>query len=300
MSVFTDAIKNGLERYGKYYGTYAGIVYRVYDPTGRGRISVSVPMVSKTVLKSPALPKGQWQGPGYGFYMLPKIGDSVLVEFINGEISQPVWSFGPWVPVENAKGEPNTPYQTEVVRFKTPSGYEIVINEHPSEVSSENVSYIQLTTPKGNMIKLDDERSLFNFDFGDNNRETAISIDGDFISGSLSVITKYKDTELDFTMNAYGKNIYLKGANGDSIQLDGDGNCIINGGDDDAVAITALTERLNKLQGELINLINDYKQHMHPTAGTGSPSPPQVPYTGTISKFSNDEYNDSTVKHPKH
>ena len=78
------------------------------------------------------------------------------------------------------------------------------------------------------------------------------------------------------------------------------GKTIINGGGENAVAIGALTDRLNKLQKELMSLINDYKVHTHPTAGTGSPSAPTVPYAGTISEFASSEYDDKTLTHPAH
>ena len=60
MSILSEILNTGLERYGKYYGTYSGVVFRNNDPSGRGRISVSVPTISKGILRAQALPKGQW------------------------------------------------------------------------------------------------------------------------------------------------------------------------------------------------------------------------------------------------
>lgn len=281
MSILNEILNTGLERYGKYYGTYSGIVFRNNDPSGRGRISVSVPTISKGVLRAQALPKGQWMGENYGSFIVPNVGDTVLIEFINGDFHMPVWSFGPYVPEKDEGGKEIIKFQKRVYRFRTPMGYELLINEQPKSNTSEENSYIEITTPKGNSFKLDELNGNLDFEFKDEDKKTNTSLNINLDEPTLKI-----EVEKDGTSS--------------TIEMNGEGNIILNGGGGDAVAIEALTDRLNKLQQELISLINDYKLHTHPTAGMGSPSAPTVPYTGTISEFSESEYNDPTVTHPKH
>lgn len=299
MGRLRDIIEEGLERRGKFYGTYSGVVFRNDDPTGRGRISVSVPSVCKGILPVQAVPKGQWMGATYGSFIIPNVGDNVLIEFVNGDYHLPIWSFGPYIPSKGSQGEDVINFKKGVYRFRTPKGYQLLISEQPESNTSKENSYIEITTPKGNSFKLDEFNSNLEFLFQNEDMKTRSSINIDLGVPSLTMEIEEDGTVSRVEMNGQGQ-IKLIGNGGDSVELDGKGKTIINGGGENAVAIGALTDRLNKLQKELMSLINDYKVHTHPTAGTGSPSAPTVPYAGTISEFASSEYDDKTLTHPAH
>jgi uncharacterized protein involved in type VI secretion and phage assembly len=74
-----------------YFGKYRGTVTDNDDPTGRGRLQVSVPAVlgDLAVWAMPCVP---YAGEGVGFYSLPDSGTGVWVEFEGGDPSYPVWT----------------------------------------------------------------------------------------------------------------------------------------------------------------------------------------------------------------
>lgn len=76
------------------YGKYRAQVVDRDDPEGRGRINVEVPTLT-------AGPGGQVTGwamaclpPGY--LALPDVGDTVWVEFEEGDIDRPLWTGCAW------------------------------------------------------------------------------------------------------------------------------------------------------------------------------------------------------------
>ncbi|MDD5013672.1 MAG: hypothetical protein PHW73_01040 [Atribacterota bacterium] len=71
--------------------------------------------------------------------------------------------------------------------------------------------------------------------------------------------------------------LYSEDNNGDevfSLHLKKDGTCEIGGNADNAVRYTKLKKGFDKLLEDHNKLLDAFNQHMHPTAGTGAPSPP--------------------------
>jgi hypothetical protein len=74
----------------KYYGKYRAVVTKIQDPKVMGRIKVSCPKVLGDYESNwcmPCLP--------YGYCALPKIGDSIWIEFEEGDPDKPIW-VGVW------------------------------------------------------------------------------------------------------------------------------------------------------------------------------------------------------------
>lgn len=95
---FTSILQRfGLEYFHRYYGTYRAFVVDNNDPEERGRLKLKIPTIhGDQVHDYWAFPKGQYAGNGYGFLMLPKIGDAVYVVFENGDSEHPLWEHGWW------------------------------------------------------------------------------------------------------------------------------------------------------------------------------------------------------------
>ncbi len=70
-----------------------------------------------------------------------------------------------------------------------------------------------------------------------------------------------------------------------------------DGQNEGLVIIGKLTAKLNNLITEVNALKTDYTAHTHPTAATGPPSVPTVPYTGTFSNFNKSDYENTKIKH---
>lgn len=58
------------------------------------------------------------------------------------------------------------------------------------------------------------------------------------------------------------------------IHLKNDGTCEIGGNADNMVRYSKLEEAFNQLKSDHDALVTAFNAHMHPTAGTGAPSPP--------------------------
>lgn len=82
----------------RFYGKYAGVVRDVEDPLGIGRLRALVPSVLGEDVESgwalPCAPFGG--GKDRGMLFLPEVGDTVWIEFLGGDVSQPVWSGAFW------------------------------------------------------------------------------------------------------------------------------------------------------------------------------------------------------------
>lgn len=79
-----------------YYGKYRARVVDVSDPENRGRIRVQCPAVtgeSKSTWCEPCVPVAY---DGGGDFYVPKVGDTVWVEFEEGKASKPIWVGGWW------------------------------------------------------------------------------------------------------------------------------------------------------------------------------------------------------------
>ena len=91
---------------GRYFGKYRAKVVDNEDPTGRGRLQVTVPAVlgEQAVWALPCVP---YAGPNVGFFALPDKEAGVWVEFEGGEPSFPIWVGCFWarndIPSEDAK-----------------------------------------------------------------------------------------------------------------------------------------------------------------------------------------------------
>lgn len=116
--------EQGIEGLGRYYSIYRGIVTKRDDPLGKCRIKVCVPEVNGIILWAET--KGHHGALNTGFkYITPKIGDIVWVEFEDGDLSKPVWTYHSW-----ASGEvPIALQDPDVMGIVTPNGNIITLDE---------------------------------------------------------------------------------------------------------------------------------------------------------------------------
>lgn len=132
MSIITGLIKNvkkfGLEYIGLYYSNYPGFVADNLDPKNQNRLSVLVP----TIFGYPSRPI--WVYPkasAPNIHNLPKVGQTVLVEFNHGLLDSGLWSYS--APLVNEKPEE---FRTDkVYGFKTNDGHLVMIDEIDNEIS---------------------------------------------------------------------------------------------------------------------------------------------------------------------
>jgi len=123
-------IRYGLESLNLFYANYDGIVLDNDDPEKRGRLKVSCPAVwHNNGFNKWVQPRGVFAGKGFGFHAMPEEGDTVTVNFANGDPNYPRWEYGWWVKdgaIEQAgKG---------VYVFSSPKGHVWVVDDNEGSI----------------------------------------------------------------------------------------------------------------------------------------------------------------------
>lgn len=123
LSVLLDRVRRfGLEVLGFYYSKYQAYVVDNEDPRNQNRLFIVVP----SILGESAIPMWAHQSGSYhGIHIIPEIGDMVWVEFQNGKLEAPIWSYH--FPINNNK--PEEFENNKCYGFKSPGGYLVLINE---------------------------------------------------------------------------------------------------------------------------------------------------------------------------
>ena len=140
-------------------------------------------------------------GNGYGSYALPEIGDLVVVAFVGGDRNRPIVIASLWSKVnllpQGAAGEKN-----ETKLFRTRGGCQILC----SDAAEKN--RIQLCTPKGFRVELDDEGEKAVV--SDKTGENALILDGK--NGQITISAK---TKVEFAAGS-GVHLVLDGSSGEA------------------------------------------------------------------------------------
>lgn len=138
-----------------------------------------------------------YTGNDYGLYLVPEIGETVLVGFIGGSLKRP-FLLGSLYPSGAALVNENFDKKNFRKTLKTKGGTEILIQEEQGKQS------VTVTTPKGSRFSVDDEK------------ETCCLSDKD---GKNQLLLNYKKGELSLEAE---KKITLKAGSAE-LTLDGTG-----------------------------------------------------------------------------
>jgi len=242
----------------KYWGKYRGHVTDTEDPERRGRIRVTVPSVlgdSDSQWAEPAFPYGG--GSNYGFVAVPPVDSAVIVEFLEGDASAPIWTGTFWRPADEVP-EDYTGQQTKLIQ--TESGHRLVFDDTGG---SETVT---LHSASDAVITMNHE-------------------------GSIDLKDK---TNARVSIDAAAGEIVIEDSNGNSLTLsssgisceDGSGNQIVTS----AGGVEVKGATIN-IEGQSVSLGGPggepllkgstfmalFNSHTHPCTAPGSPSGPPVP-----------------------
>jgi hypothetical protein len=123
MNLIDLIVNKGLEALGRYYSTYRAIVVDNKQDE-QNRLSVIIPSICNTPIL--AYPKGQEGNQDSGFkWFTPTPGQVVYVEFIQGDLAYPLWSYHGWAKDEIPDElKPNT-----TMGFKSKRGHLITLDE---------------------------------------------------------------------------------------------------------------------------------------------------------------------------
>jgi len=190
--------RNGIEKFGRFYGTYSGMVQDVEDPLGLNRLLLYIPEVmGPTGDLTWALAKGSFSGANYGAQAIPSIGDMVWVTYRHGHPRHALWEHGAF----GVDEKPEDFKELDTFGFITPRGTKVLLKD------SDNT--ILVSTPEGNSISIIEDGAKIVFK---NKENISISIEGKKVKVNNQYLTigdELKDIleELQEHLSAYSTAI---------------------------------------------------------------------------------------------
>jgi uncharacterized protein involved in type VI secretion and phage assembly len=125
------------------------IVVGNYDPAGFGRVEVKFHWMDDRE-KSPRLPVAtQYAGNGKGLYMMPEIGEEVIVDFVGGDATDP------YVIGTVHNGNAITKFgnaENDIKAIQTRSGIKVIMNDKEGSLSLEDKN--------GNGVQMDGDGTV--------------------------------------------------------------------------------------------------------------------------------------------
>jgi uncharacterized protein involved in type VI secretion and phage assembly len=235
----------------RFYGVAEAIVVEVVDPAGEGRIRVRFPWFDDAMVSEWCRVAQPYAGNGYGVFLVPEVGDEVLVAFVHGDMRLPIVVGG----LYNGVDKPPTSRQddTDEKLLQTKHGHRLLFDD------SSGTERVTLETAGGHALDLDDAGSRAEFATSGGH---TVTLDDD--GGSITIET------------SAGQSVTIDGNSG-SITVTGmsvtiDASSISLGG-------TGATEAL-VLGTQFLTYFNT---HTHTATAVGSPTtPPVVPMLPTM------------------
>lgn len=248
----------------RYLGKFRAVIADNADPDGRGRLKLRVPSVLGEAESAWALPATPYGGaPGLGFLMIPPVGAQCFAEFLEGDISSPVWTGTYWrgadtPPEDSVSGDTPT-----VKLLQTDSGHLLMFQDKQGEEA------VTLRSAVGAEAKLDENGSLALTDSG------GATVTLDAANGTVTVADANGNT---LEMSSSG--IAVTDANGNEIKT-GSSGIEVKGS---MVKIEGSQVMLGGAGGEPLikgtSFLSLFNAHVHTTTAPGAPtSPPMTPLT---------------------
>jgi phage protein D/phage baseplate assembly protein gpV len=134
-------------------GLVIGLVTNTDDPEKWGRVKLKFPWMTEDSESDWARVMGIGAGPETGFFVLPEVGDEVLVAFAHGNFNQPYVLGGLWNGVDGLPPEASGAPFGEMPKVRTwhaRSGAKIVMHDTSDKK-------IEIVTADGRSVTLDDQ-----------------------------------------------------------------------------------------------------------------------------------------------
>jgi uncharacterized protein involved in type VI secretion and phage assembly len=202
------------------YGVTLAEVTDLDDPKGLGRVKVKFPWLSQRVDSAWARIATAWAGGSRGTYLLPEVGDEVVVAFRHGDLKHPyilgfLWSESDRPP------EPTPRLERRELRSK--SGHRVVFDDLAANEA------LTLQSQGGHKFKLDDGSASPHISIQDSTGSLSIVIDSQ--SGKISISSQTGQVEVSapagaISLSAPSIDVHATGV----LSLKGDSSVVINGG----------------------------------------------------------------------
>ncbi len=184
---------------GKIKGVAVGVVTNNKDPQGMGRVKVRFPWREHQDESYWARIATLMAGKDRGSFVLPEVGDEVLVAFEREDIRHPYVVGGLW----NGQDKPpetNSDGKNNIRKIKSRSGHEIIFNDD-HEARKEKV---EIHTKAGHKVVLDDAAGSEKIEVRDKSGSNFIVIDS--VQNSITIEStaqlKIKSQKIDIEAGA--------------------------------------------------------------------------------------------------
>lgn len=134
MDEFTAIEKTIRQQQNRYYGKYRGFVSDNVDPEKLGRCKLVVPSVMGETVTTWALPCTAYGGAsGIGVIAVPPVGAQIIAEFMEGDISTPLWTGTFWRTSSELPPEFSANDGPTAKVMKTESGHLLILEDKEGE-----------------------------------------------------------------------------------------------------------------------------------------------------------------------
>ncbi len=155
---------------GRFYGKYEGVVTDDADPLELGRVRARVPAVlgesTETGWCLPCAPFGG--GKDRGMLFLPEVGDTVWIEFLNGDVARPVWTGAFWGSPESTGSQDDLGSEAGA---ETPT--------HDGAAAGPGLGVLR--TKSGHRLVFDDDGGVLILSHGDDGAQIQLKASGEVI-----------------------------------------------------------------------------------------------------------------------
>lgn len=201
------------------YGLTLGKVTSVIDPKFLGRVQVSFPWLSSSVDSAWARIATAWAGGSRGTYLLPEVGDEVVVAFLHGDLKHPYIVGFTWSDTERP---PEASPLLERRELKSKSGHKMMFDD------LEGTWNLTLQSQGGHTVKLDDTAGAMKISISDSTQNLSIVLDS--TSGKITIESTAGNIALSapagqISLNAPSIDIHAAG----TLSLKGDGAVSVSG-----------------------------------------------------------------------
>jgi len=216
VSTIEDELEESQQRV---YGVTLAEVTDIDDIKGLGRVKVKFPWLSEQVDSAWARIATAWAGGSRGTYLLPEVGDEVVVAFRHGNLKHPyilgfLWS--------DEDRPPEFTPRLERRELRSKSGHRIVFDDLIANQS------LTLQSQGGHKLVLDDSVASTEISITDSSGNLSIVLDSH--TGKITISTKLGQIALSapvgkISIDAAAVSVHATG----TLTLKGDASVVVNG-----------------------------------------------------------------------
>lgn len=200
------------------YGVTLAEVTDLDDPKGIGRVKVKFPWLSQEVDSAWARIATAWAGGSRGTYLLPEVGDEVVVAFRHGDIKHPYILGFLWSETDRP---PDPSPRADRRELRSKSGHRVIFDDLDGNQA------LTLQSQGGHKLVLNDSASSTQIAITDSSGELSIVIDTQ--SGKISIsggVGQVEVSALQMSLSATTTiDVHAQGV----LNLKGDASVVISG-----------------------------------------------------------------------